>query len=458
MQSNLIKLIEAQAVGSNIGGVLAKIVSIISRDVRHPLVRVPGVEEFTNSLESGFGIRFILDGSVKALRFNWKSESAVGNAASISSIDFFNGKRDPETNVSVTSGESFLAVAPKIAAAIGMETVTEAMKGTYTLDTALDDFLARLNQGKTLTRGDFIELYHKENVDAYDTLVSRFANQIDMQGKRMAGKRGTDWAALKKNVLKAIKNPLKISGGGKGEKYADMDEDRVTFSDSLSHLEELTKGIARGSFNALFVAGKGGTGKTQTVETALAAAGLKDGAGYYKVTGSATAAGIYTLLYKHHEDVILFDDADGALDDVDARNLIKAATDTKKIRKLAWMKSGAITAKDGRLVPPAFNFEGRIIFISNLSIDKLDPDKSIRTRAFIIVIDPSNDEMIEYMSTILPKINVEGNLSMADRRKVLTVVKALGKTEDINLRTLVRALNLCASGVSNWKQLVLLYA
>jgi hypothetical protein len=301
-------------------------------------------------------------------------------------------------------------------------------------------------------------LYHMENIDIFDTLVSKFSSQISIMGKRIGAKKGTDWEKLAHDVLNASENSLNVDDGGDNESYPEFNHDSsVSFSTQLDHLASLVSGVAKGSFNALFVAGKGGTGKTQTVESALAKAGLHDGNGYFKVTGSATAAGIYSLMYKHHDDVILFDDADGALEDVDARNLIKAATDTKKSRKLAWTKTGTINSPAGT-VPPAFFFSGRIIFISNLPLDKLDPDKSIRTRAFIIVIDPTNDEMLDHMKTILPNIRVEGNMSLKQRQVVLKVITDIAKTQDINLRTLARALNLCASGISNWEELVRLYA
>jgi len=66
--------------------------------------------------------------------------------------------------------------------------------------------------------------------------------------------------------------------------------------------------------------------------------------------------------------------------------------------------------------------------------------------------------MVNYMKDILPKIEVAGSLNLKMRQKVFTVVKDLAKTNDVNLRTLVRALNLAASGVPNWVELVKLYA
>lgn len=235
------------------------------------------------------------------------------------------------------------------------------------------------------------------------------------------------------------------------------------------------------------------TGKTQTVEETLHGIGLSDGNGYFKNAGSASPFGIYEMLYKNRKGIILFDDSDGALADQDGRNLIKAATDTKKIRKLAWSKknsklydpvqgipqtkrAGKAAARDEDeddfgdldidddmedkkdMIPSYFEFEGRIIFISNLSLNKLDPDGALRTRAFIIAINPTRDEMIERMEHIMDKVQLEaGHLTHEQRLEVLDVIKARSAKKEVSLRTMVRSLNLAASGVSNWKKLVELY-
>lgn len=479
-------------------GAMTKIISYLERVIGVKLIHIPGVEHFKNSKESGWGIRYVFDGSTKMIRFNWDSEAAAGKSTSITSIDIFNGKHDPSIHIR-PDGVSLVKVLPSLAgqlisptmgkikvfaasaASMSMKdataTVTEARRGDFTPETALNDFFGQLSKGKTLTRSDWIGRYHISTVDAFDTLVRDFAEKIDLQGKRVGAKEGVDLAVLKKAVLANCDGVLEVSSGGSGEEYLEtsqeeeMPQERVSFTESLEHLKGLVQGLIKGSFNALFVAGKGGTGKTQTVEDTLEAAGLRDGDGYFKNTGSASAIGIYTLLFRHRKDIILFDDSDGALGDQDARNLIKAATDTKKVRKLVWNKKMSnmvdpdvedideLDETDDR-IPKYFNFEGRIIFISNLSLDKLDPDKALRTRAFVIAINPTPDELISHMENILHKIPLEDGLALnkKEREHVLEVVKNGKRKEEVSLRTLVRALNLAASGASNWEMLVKLYA
>lgn len=214
------------------------------------------------------------------------------------------------------------------------------------------------------------------------------------------------------------------------------------------------------------------THNTHTVESQLNHLGLRDGDGYFKQTGSASASGIYRLLFQHRKELVLFDDADGALADQDGRNLIKAATDTKKVRKLAWAKNAknlvdAETITDEQIeagmLPSNFEFTGRIIFISNLPIDKLDPDRALRTRALMISIDPSDLEIVDFMRKIVDKIELEDGqvLDHAEREEVVDMIQN-GAHSDLNIRKLVRGLNIRASakagGISNWQRLIKFYS
>lgn len=217
------------------------------------------------------------------------------------------------------------------------------------------------------------------------------------------------------------------------------------------------------------------TGKTQTVEDELAKRGLTDGEGYFKITGSASTAGIYRILYEHRKDIILFDDSDGALADQDSRNLFKAASDTKKVRKISWMKASKnyvdpADMEDGESADPDklpryFDFTGKIIFISNLGINKLDPDGALRTRGFVVVIDPTDEEVYKFMSKIVTKIHldVDYTLTPAQGQEVIDILKGRKLREgSVNLRSLVRGLNTMAAmlreGSNDYARMILRYS
>ena len=213
------------------------------------------------------------------------------------------------------------------------------------------------------------------------------------------------------------------------------------------------------------------TGKTHTVEKVLAELGLRDGDGYYKQTGSSSAIGVYATLFNNRDGIVLFDDCDGALSDQDARNVIKAATDTKKERKLAWGKRSSMMYDPEQeddiepddigvdKFPRFYFFKGRIIFISNLPIDKLDPDGALRTRAFMVDINPTRDELLDFMEKIVHKIPLDDGLTLdkAGREAVVRAIRADKRSSGLSIRKLVRSMNLAATGVENWEELVQLY-
>lgn len=499
----LTDIFEGKIAYSSTGMATAKIVSYLEKKLGEKL-RNLGIENFANSKSEGWGERFQIGDTLKCIRLNWIGKKS----SSIESVDFWLGnKKDPNFNI-VIQDTSFAKALPALATVLMAPKIgefkvedevalTEAKKGEFTERSAINDMIDKLEQGRSFNRSEFIMNYHPENAHAYDDWVKENESQLVVSGKRISLAKGaklkTGTSSKTQSKDEGSVGTVVVTAGGSGEEYKGEDpdvDDHVTYSESLEHLEGLAQGLIKGSFNALFVAGKGGTGKTQTIEQVLADNGLKDNAGYFKITGSASPIGIYSALYKYKDDIILFDDCDGALESQDGRNIIKAATDTKKIRKIAWGKksagmydpdSPAETAKaDARAIaaadneadedemdddpddriPRYFNFTGQVIFISNLPLNKLDPDGALRTRAFIISINPTPDEMLARMSEILHKIPLEGGLSLTskERTEVLDVIKASRRKDQASLRTLVRALNLAASGSPQWRKLVSLYA
>lgn len=492
---------------ANQGMAMTKIVSYLEKKLGKGMTKLT-IDRFKNSAGKGVGTRYVFDGSVLCVRFNW----AGGKSSSeIVSVDVWTGtSRDPNFNIS-WKGQSLAKSLPALARAISVpklglvtakETVTEAKKGEFTERSAINDMIEKLEQGRSFNRSEFIMNYHPENAHAYDDWVERNKEQLIISGKRISLAKGAKFktqappqSSRSASVDASDSGSVTVVKGASGEEYSvDVpDEGHVSYNESLEHLEGLTQGLIKGSFNALFVAGKGGTGKTQTVEDVLASNGLSDGKGFFKITGSASPIGIYTALYKYRDDIILFDDCDGALESQDGRNIIKAATDTKKTRKIAWSKKSAgmydpdsdseLAKKDAvktkadasddneegdaldddtpdERVPTHFIYTGQVIFISNLPLNKLDPDGALRTRAFIIAINPTPDEMIERMEQIVGTIKLEGDGKLSDKQRVevLNVIKASRRKNEASLRTLVRALNLAASGAPNWQKLVALYA
>ena len=480
--------------------------SYLSRKLKDKVFASAGLEKFSNSNTAGYGLRYYAVKSSKSIRFNWESQS--GNANNLTSMHVWYGSsRSPDLYVEFDRAASLVQILP-----MAVEIISKAPKtGKFTLaplgkslkedveleeifslhenfdiNDAYDDILKMLQEPK-FTKSKVGKKYKSAGDAIVISLKKMYPKAFGAGNKIM-------FIGDKKDIKKMFDEREKvldeaggltgtIQRGASSEEYdvgqavtdLETQKERIAYETQLEHLEALTQMMVAGSSNALFVAGRGGIGKTHTVEKILADMGLQDGNGYFKNTGSASAAGIYSLFFKHQNDIIFFDDSDDALKDQSARNIFKAATDTKPTRKLVWNKMGPNVVEpddfedpqeliDAGKIPRYFDFKGKVIFISNLPIDKLDPDGALRTRAFMIDIDPTDAEIYEFMEKIAGEFPIPDGMSLsADQRlAVVQMLRSSKSKQSANLRKLSRGLSMQAGaavvGAKNIEKLINLYA
>ena len=127
-----------------------------------------------------------------------------------------------------------------------------------------------------------------------------------------------------------------------------------------------------------------------------------------KISGAITQKGLYKVLYKYRKGFILvFDDCDDVLKDKKMANLLKAVLDNGiEHRIVTWESS----VKNEEL-PTSFEFQSQIIFISNMTADKVD--KAVRSRSVDINLVLNPDEAYEHIGNVLPfiettRLNADG--------------------------------------------------
>lgn len=145
-------------------------------------------------------------------------------------------------------------------------------------------------------------------------------------------------------------------------------------------LHDMTKAAIEGNIRAMIVSGPPGVGKSFGVEQEIEKATLFDQIAGKKlraevVKGSATPIGLYQTLYKYSDAncVLVFDDCDGILLDDVSLNLLKGALDSGKKRKISWLAESSALRREG--IPDSFNFNGSVIFITNLKFDTMKSQK-----------------------------------------------------------------------------------
>jgi hypothetical protein len=271
-------------------------------------------------------------------------------------------------------------------------------------------------------------------------------------------------------IVKLKRNMAASENPGSAEKENEMTlNDKVKyFDETMEDIYQISRRVAAGAFNSLFISGRAGTGKTYNVERAMKDEGLVDEDDYIIVSGAVSPIMMYKKMYQYRNKTLIFDDCDSVFRDENGRNMLKAALDTKKIRKISWLKKSSIVfdPKDVEndpseefnlleqgLVPAYFEFAGRVIFISNLKKDVADPDGAIRSRSILIDVDPDDATLMERMKILLPFLEPR-ELALKDKEEIFEFMK---EAKDISMRTFVKAAGFKLAGLSNWKRMASRY-
>ena len=162
---------------------------------------------------------------------------------------------------------------------------------------------------------------------------------------------------------------------------AESDEEVMArIGERFDILDQMTKATIAGDVRAMIVVGPPGVGKSYGVEKQLEHSGLFDKLSgrrvkYEVIKGAMTPIGLYCTLYKHSDrnNVLVFDDCDSVFQDDLSLNILKAALDSGKKRRIYWNSDSAMLRREG--VPDMFDFKGSCIFITNLQFQNLKSKK-----------------------------------------------------------------------------------
>ena len=239
-------------------------------------------------------------------------------------------------------------------------------------------------------------------------------------------------------------------------------ESRYDINTRFGFVEKLVTMVATGVQPSAVITGEGGLGKTFTVTKTLDAAGYKDISDlaefqvgtilqkskcYTMVKGYSTAKGLYRTLFENNNSVIVFDDCDAVLKDPVALNLLKGALDSYGKRVISWNAD----MRDDDL-PRSFNFEGRVIFISNMDQDKID--QAIRSRSMMIDLTMSLDAKIDRMEYIAKSAEFMPEYDNKVKTDAMNLIKELkGEAKEISLRTLISVCKIRAANPADYKDL-----
>lgn len=239
------------------------------------------------------------------------------------------------------------------------------------------------------------------------------------------------------------------------KQVSEMKPSRFDINQRFEFIEDVCDMVITGESKAVIVSGSGGLGKTFTVTKCLKDAGLADsqdedeeGADFTVVKGYTTPKSLYRLLYENRERILIFDDCDSVWDNPTCVSLLKAALDSYETRRIGWHSEIRGDAEDD--LPQSFLFEGKVIFVSNLSLSQLD--QAVLSRCLYVDVSMTPEEKIARIKKIMPSI--DPNCPMATKQDALDLLSKLAdQVGDLNIRTFLKVLEIRKKNAANWKDL-----
>jgi hypothetical protein len=230
-------------------------------------------------------------------------------------------------------------------------------------------------------------------------------------------------------------------------------------------LDDMTQASIDGVVRGMVVTGPPGVGKSFGVEAVLEKNSLFDKlAGnrlrFEVIKGASSAIGLYKVLYNNADknNVLVLDDCDTVLYDETSLNLLKAALDSSKKRKLSWNTDSALLRREG--IPDTFEFKGSVIFITNLKFDKVrgkikDHLDAIMSRCHYLdlTMDTTREKVLRCKQIVQDGMLNEYQFTKEEEAELMNfLIDNKDKMREISLRMVTKLADLKKSMASKWKR------
>ena len=231
-------------------------------------------------------------------------------------------------------------------------------------------------------------------------------------------------------------------------------------------LDDMANACAEGTVRALILSGPPGVGKSYGVTKQLEKANLfntiQNSKRWEVVKGATSAIGLYKKLYQYSAkgSVIVFDDCDTVLFDDLSLNILKAALDSGKKRVIQWNTESRVLDREG--IPDKFEFEGAVIFITNVKFDAVKSKKlkdhleALMSRCHYIdlTIDSPEDKLLRIKQVI--ELGMLNEYKFEDVKSVEQMIldymaDNLKRINELSLRMAIKLAELIKMRPDSWK-------
>jgi hypothetical protein len=228
-------------------------------------------------------------------------------------------------------------------------------------------------------------------------------------------------------------------------------------------LMDMTKAVKKGDVRAMIVSGPPGVGKSHGVEEVLDRYALMETMGARKthevIKGAMSALGLYVKLYKMADEgnVVVFDDCDSIFSDELSLNILKAALDSKKNRKIHWNTDSHKLRNEG--VPDCFTFKASAIFITNLKFDKVKGKlrehlEALESRCHYmdLTIDTDREKMLRIRQVITDGMLDQYRFTDEVKEDIIDFVDInKNRLRELSLRSVLKVADLAKAFPDRWE-------
>jgi len=234
----------------------------------------------------------------------------------------------------------------------------------------------------------------------------------------------------------------------------------------FSILDDMTQASIDGVVRGMVVTGPPGVGKSFGVERVLEKNSLFDKLAGNKlrfdvIKGASSAIGLYKVLYSNADknNVLVLDDCDTVLYDETSLNLLKAALDSSKKRRISWNTDSALLRREG--IPDQFEFKGSVIFITNLKFDNVrgkikDHLDAIMSRCHYLdlTMDTMREKVLRCKQIVADGMLDEYEFTKAEQEDIMEFMFSnKDRMREISLRMVTKLADLKKSfGADKWKR------
>lgn len=302
-------------------------------------------------------------------------------------------------------------------------------------------------------------MQREPNLGLYITVAGEGQDDLRQGKNRIFIKSGTDFELMDQKQGAASVAQEEVQTRTDDEIAADLKE-------TFEILAEMTQAVAQGVIKGLVVSGPAGIGKSQTVITELdetlgmQAKLLGVTPKFDVISGHITPIMLYTKLYEMADkgSVLVLDDCD-VLEDIDALNILKAALDTKKTRKITWGSAGFALEK--MEVPTSFEFHGGVIFLTNMKLNQVKSGKLAphceaivsRVHYLDLQINSMRERLIHIRNVALNSdMLTDYDFSKRERETLLNwIMENVDRIAQMDLRTVKKAADLMKAMPQTWQ-------